>query len=105
MERMPEGVRQRLADVAPCLSGLDLTAVLQVLTWADGYVGNDSGISHLAGALGRTTLAIFGPTDPDRYRPLGPRVHVLAPAAPSFVEPACDEADTIYDAVSRILND
>ncbi len=103
-ERMDSETRKRLADVACCLSGLDLTAVLQVLTWADAYMGNDSGISHMAGAVGKAAFAIFGPTDPRRYRPLGPRVHVLTPSAASFMEPASGEAESIHSALSRILN-
>jgi ADP-heptose:LPS heptosyltransferase len=41
------------------------------------YLGNDSGVSHLAGVVGAPTLALFGPTDPTRWRPLGPRVRVV----------------------------
>jgi heptosyltransferase-3 len=36
-----------------------------------GFVGNDSGVSHLVAAAGASGLAIFGPTDPARWRPLG----------------------------------
>jgi heptosyltransferase-3 len=36
-----------------------------------GFVGNDSGVSHLAAASGARGLVIFGPTDPARWRPLG----------------------------------
>ncbi len=43
---------------------------------AAGFVGNDSGVSHLAAAAGAPGVAIFGPTDPDRWRPLG-RVRVV----------------------------
>ncbi|MGO9061941.1 MAG: glycosyltransferase family 9 protein [Candidatus Binataceae bacterium] len=40
------------------------------------FVGNDSGTSHLAAAAGGHGVVIFGPTDPERWRPLG-RVIVL----------------------------
>jgi ADP-heptose:LPS heptosyltransferase len=40
-------------------------------------VGNDSGISHLAAAWGAPVLALFGPTDPAQWAPVGPRVRVL----------------------------
>jgi ADP-heptose:LPS heptosyltransferase len=36
-----------------------------------GFVGNDSGVSHLAAAAGACGVVIFGPTDPARWRPLG----------------------------------
>lgn len=41
------------------------------------YIGNDSGISHLAAAVGTPVIAIFGPTNPKIWAPRGPRVTVL----------------------------
>jgi len=41
------------------------------------YIGNDSGISHLAAAVGTPTLVLFGPTDPAVWAPRGPNVRVL----------------------------
>ncbi|HLX63052.1 MAG TPA: glycosyltransferase family 9 protein [Planctomycetota bacterium] len=40
------------------------------------YIGNDSGISHLAARATRT-LAIFGPTDPEVWAPLGEQVRII----------------------------
>jgi heptosyltransferase-3 len=48
-----------------------------VLAKAGVYVGNDSGVSHLAAAFGAPTVALFGPTDPRLWSPIGPRVSVL----------------------------
>lgn len=45
------------------------------------YVGNDSGITHLAAAVGTPVVALFGPTDPRVWAPRGARVRVLAKAA------------------------
>lgn len=41
------------------------------------YIGNDSGITHLAAAVGTPTLALFGPTDPKIWAPRGPNVRVV----------------------------
>jgi hypothetical protein len=41
------------------------------------YVGNDSGISHLAAAVGVPTLAIFLASDPHVWAPRGPHIRVL----------------------------
>lgn len=43
----------------------------------------DSGPAHLAAQLGVRTLALFGPTDPAVWRPIGPQVRTLAPPAPT----------------------
>ncbi len=36
------------------------------------YVGNDTGVTHLAAAAGARTIMIFGPSDPRRYAPYVP---------------------------------
>ena len=41
------------------------------------YIGNDSGITHLAAAVGVPTIALFGPTDPAVWAPRGNHVHVV----------------------------
>ncbi len=42
------------------------------------YIGNDSGITHLAAATGTRTVALFGPTDPAVWAPRGRQVKVIA---------------------------
>jgi heptosyltransferase-3 len=37
------------------------------------FIGNDSGLMHLAAATGTPTLGLFGPTPADEYAPAGPR--------------------------------
>jgi heptosyltransferase-2 len=41
------------------------------------YVGNDSGISHLAAAVGSPVVALFGPSDARVWAPRGDRVTVI----------------------------
>ena len=55
-----------------------LDRVAAALARAARYLGNDSGISHLAGMVGARGLALFGPTDPVAWRPLGAGIRVLA---------------------------
>jgi ADP-heptose:LPS heptosyltransferase len=57
-----------------------------LLSCADGFIGNDSGITHLAAALGVKTLAVFGPTNPNGYKPLGPAVKVFKSKAKNFAK-------------------
>ncbi|MGH7915649.1 MAG: glycosyltransferase family 9 protein [Candidatus Binataceae bacterium] len=60
----------------PWLRDQPLSTVAGLARIAAGFVGNDSGVSHLAAAAGAPGVAIFGPTNPDRWRPLG-RVRVV----------------------------
>lgn len=41
------------------------------------FLGHDSGVSHLAAAVGTPCLLLFGPTDPVMWAPPGEHVHVL----------------------------
>ncbi len=54
-----------------------LAVVAALLRRARAFLGNDSGLAHLAGLLGVPSLALFGPTDPVHWSPLGPHVRVL----------------------------
>jgi ADP-heptose:LPS heptosyltransferase len=58
-----------------------------MLAGAAGYVGNDSGPSHLAAAVGTPTLVLFGPTGARHFSPLGPRVRTRQAAALADVAP------------------
>ena len=50
------------------------------------FLGNDAGVSHLAAAAGAPTLALFGPTDPALWAPVGPRVATLRAPSGSLAE-------------------
>ena len=59
------------------LEALSLAQVAEELRLARFFVGNDSGITHLAAYLGCPTVALFGPTDPRIWGPVGRRVEIL----------------------------
>ena len=61
----------------PVVRAWPLPDVAAVLARATLYLGNDSGVSHLAGAVGARGVVLFGPTDPRRWRPLGDHLVVL----------------------------
>jgi heptosyltransferase-2 len=56
---------------------LPLPTLAAILARSRLHLGNDSGITHLAAAVGAPTVAIFGPTDPAQWAPRGPRVRIL----------------------------
>jgi heptosyltransferase III len=83
------------------LVGLDLVAVAAVLAACGAYVGNDSGVSHLAGAVGARGVAVFGPTDPRWWRPLSPRIAALrlTPWHPHDQRAPAAAVDAVEDAL------
>jgi ADP-heptose:LPS heptosyltransferase len=62
-------------DVTVHCEPLDRVAAL--LARATVYLGNDSGVSHLAGLLGARGVSVFGSSDPVAWRPLGDGIRVL----------------------------
>ena len=61
------------------LTGGDLRNAIIALAAADAAVTNDSGLMHVAAAIGTPTIAIFGPTSPWHWKPLNPVDAILEP--------------------------
>jgi ADP-heptose:LPS heptosyltransferase len=65
------------SDRPPVLVDQSPTALKGVLAHAQLFVGNDAGPTHLAALMGVRTVAIFGPSDPVRWSPVGPKVGLV----------------------------
>lgn len=81
--------------------GVRFENLLELAEWiagADVFVGNDSGITHLAAATGTPVVALFGPTDSTVWGPRGARVSVVRARS-------MDEISTrmVRDALDREL--
>ncbi len=105
LERFDDEAMQKIEGAGKCVSGVGLTEVMQIIACADLYIGNDSGITHLAAGLGTATLAIFGPTYPALYGPLGPRVTIFTAESDSFSGPFPTSTLAVADQVRQILGD
>jgi heptosyltransferase-2 len=95
-------VSRRLAPETPHARATDLglPQVAALLARCRLYLGNDSGVSHLAAAIGVPTVAVFGPTDPAVWAPLGPRV-AASKAAPGGVWPTPGEVSATIQELLR----
>lgn len=93
----------------------DLSEVMTFMRAARCFIGNDSGLAHLAAIMGVPTVAIFGPSSPRRWAPLGKAVKVLRGAsdcAPCFeiAKANCDapqcltgvSVDMVLDAAKQL---
>jgi len=74
VSRLRELVGSRQMAVVGGLKLVDLAAVLERCTL---FLGNDSGITHLAAAVGTPTIALFGPESTSAWEPGGEHVSVL----------------------------
>jgi ADP-heptose:LPS heptosyltransferase len=77
-----EGVAEELLALIPQSKSLiaanwPLLPTAALIAHAAVFVGHDSGLTHLAAAFGRPTVALFGPTDPEIWGPRGTSVTVV----------------------------
>lgn len=95
----------------------DAAVAAACLAQADLFIGNDSGLMHLAAAAGVPTLGLFGPGFPEIYGPWGPRAAVVvsktagealrakvtkSDKAPSGLMDGID-VDTVTEAATALL--
>jgi Glycosyltransferase family 9 (heptosyltransferase) len=71
-----------LCDGALVLRGKSLGRLTAMLARCSLYVGNDSGISHLAAAVGTPTAVVFGPSDVFQWAPRGRNVLIVKHTVP-----------------------
>jgi len=68
---MAAPVLAALPEAIDLVGRLSLPEIAACLARASLFVGNDSGLMHLAAAAGAPTLGLFGPTSADEYAPSG----------------------------------
>jgi len=86
LKKFSDAKIKKISSVGRYLKDLSLTEVLGLLSCVDGFIGNDSGITHLAAALGIRTYGVFGPTNPAVYKSIGPAVTVFTSSTASFAK-------------------
>ena len=92
---------ERLIDL---VGKVDLLTASAVLRRAALFIGNDTGLMHIAAASGAPTVGLFGPSPAARYAPWGARTAVAQTAIPSLAlfGPDFDHrtTDTMMDSLS-----
>ena len=85
----------------------DILASAAAIDRAALFVGNDSGLMHVAAALGRPTLGLFGPTEWWLYGPWGPRTRTVASneTRGQFAPIEDLSVDHVFDAVLALHDD
>ncbi|HEY4135773.1 MAG TPA: glycosyltransferase family 9 protein [Alphaproteobacteria bacterium] len=101
---------QPVLDAIPDARRIDLVGTVDLLTAYAAlrrcalYVGNDSGLMHMAAAAGIPTLGLFGPSRDEHYAPWGEKAAVVRTAIPydKLFPPGYDHrtTDTQMDSLS-----
>ncbi|NQT20346.1 MAG: glycosyltransferase family 9 protein [Planctomycetes bacterium] len=107
-QAVTETMRLLAPDRLPVLRHLPLRILAAVLHRCGHYLGNDSGVSHLAAAAGADCTVVFGPTDPAVWSPAGPNVTVVVSSVPcrpcGKTHPDCDTLECLTKlAPERVL--
>lgn len=76
-EQSASAIRELSMSELPVLRPASVTKLAGILSQAQGVIGHDSGVTHLAALLGVPSVAMFGPTDEQRWAPQGPQVTVV----------------------------
>jgi heptosyltransferase-3 len=97
---MAEPVLQALPGAIKLVGSLELPEVAAFLARANLFVGNDSGLMHLAASSGAPTLGLFGPTDPAIYGPVGRRVAAVTGTDATM---AGISVDAVENSVAALL--
>ena len=109
------GAESSLAEAIAAESGVSVANLcgktrVGELQWllrkCKALVSNDTGTMHLAAALGTPVVALFGPTSPKSFAPMGDRHLVIqgpAPCSPCFPHPICNQGTCrAMDAISPL---
>jgi heptosyltransferase-2 len=90
------------SEEAPSLvaRALPLPELAAILERCRLYLGHDTGISHLAAAVGLPCVLLFGPTDPDVWKPVSQKVTVLRAPTGELGEVA---VRTVLEAAGAVL--
>jgi heptosyltransferase II len=103
--------RNRLVDIA---GKTNLQEAISLIARCDLFISNDSGLMHIAGALGRPTIAIFGSTNPVTTSPAGEKsvvIHHDVDCSPCLKQVCPTDfrcmdmigVDEVYAAASKLL--
>ena len=76
------GGYESLCNYGPAMRGITLGRLAATIARCGLYVGNDSGMSHIAAALGVPTATVFGPSSVNQWSPRGNTVLVLRHQVP-----------------------
>jgi ADP-heptose:LPS heptosyltransferase len=78
VDRWPQEALRALGEGAPVERLKNSIELWRLINGASAFVGNDSGPAHLAGMLAVPTVVLYGPTKPEIWKPLGPKVMAIS---------------------------
>ena len=97
---MAKPVLEALPGAINLAGRLTLPEIAAFLARSRLFIGNDSGLMHLAAASGVPTLGLFGPTNAAAYAPVGRCAAAVAGMGKSMEDIA---VDAVLEAAAGLL--
>lgn len=94
LETWPSDEVRRVSAAAQVVQPSNYVELFEQLQCASAYVGNDTGPSHLAGIIGVPTVVLFGASNANHWRPLGPSVQLIQGAGMDAIA-----VEQVYDVL------
>ena len=104
-DRLHPGDDEKSAAILSALPGIPILPVpttrlevlIAALSQCDRLILSDGGAMHLAAALGKPIVCLFGNSDAGRWRPWGVRYELLQPPSRNVADISVDEVLAAYD--------
>ncbi len=97
-------VLKALPDAVNLVGRLSLPEAAACLRRSKIFIGNDSGLMHLAAAAGTPTLGLFGRSRASEYAPAGPRTAIAVAPGPEGEAPMAGlSVETVASAAFNLL--
>lgn len=92
-----QSIKRSSGYALPSFLDLALPELAALINMSDMLICNDSGPMHMAGVLDTPVVALFGPSDPNLWGPVGNRKMVVS-CGPMECQP-CDQKNCLYEGV------
>ena len=98
--RLAEEIRDSMRHQCTILAPMQLRELAAVVSCLDLFLCNDTGVMHVAASVGTTLIALFGPTDPVEWKPIGER-YIALKAEDGKIDSISPEA--VVSAAQKLL--
>lgn len=89
-------LQEALSTEVQVLQNVAIRRVASILRHATIVVSNDTGIMHVAAAVGTPVLSIFGPTDPHQWAPMGPGFRYIMSESGNIADIQIEEVERAF---------
>lgn len=92
-------VKENVSFALPVFQNRKIPEVAALISLSDLFIGNDTGIMHVAGTTVTPQITIFGPTNPFNWAPIGENKYFIRKS--EFIDDV--SVDDVFDLCNDVL--